>query len=111
MKWKRRGVHESKTRGQTAGKADCCKSPDWVATKGQEPGQYARAGMAGVTGGVQGRVASRQKVPGVRAQSKSLVIVRLLHVTTPPGEFAEKELLGDACTNPFSGANRKISKH
>ena len=67
--------------------------------------------MAGVTGGRKGRVASRQQVPDARAWVESLVIVRLLHVTTPSGEFAEKELLGEVCANPFSRTNRKISEH
>jgi hypothetical protein len=38
-------------------------------------------------------------------------MVRLLHVTTPSGELAKKKLLGEACANSFSRANRKISKH
>jgi hypothetical protein len=45
-------------------------------------------------GGRKGRVASRQQVPGTRARVESLVIVRLLHVTTPSGELSENELLG-----------------
>jgi hypothetical protein len=42
---------------------------------------------------------------------ESLVIVRLLHVTTASGERAQKEVLGEACANPFSRANRKVSEH
>jgi hypothetical protein len=42
---------------------------------------------------------------------QSLVIVRLLHVITFSGELAEKKFLGEACANPFSPANRKISEH
>jgi hypothetical protein len=38
------------------------------------------------------------------------VIGRLLHVTTPSGELSQKELLGQACANPFSRANRKVSE-
>jgi hypothetical protein len=38
-------------------------------------------------------------------------MVRLLHVTTPSRELAKKKLLGEACANSFSRANRKISKH
>jgi len=30
---------------------------------------------------------------------------------TPSGELAQKQLLGHACANPFSRANRKISEH
>ena len=46
-----------------------------------------------------------------RARVESLVIPRLLHVTTPSGELAQKELLGEGCANSFSRANRKISEH
>jgi hypothetical protein len=60
---------------------------------------------------VKGRVASRRKVPGAHARVESLVILRLLQVSTPSGELAEEELLGQACANPFSRANRKISEH
>jgi hypothetical protein len=35
----------------------------------------------------------------------------LLHVTTSSGDLAEKELLGYACANSFSDADRKISEH
>ena len=44
----------------------------------------------------------------------SAVVVRilaLLHVTTSSGDLAEKELLGHACANSFSDADRKISEH
>jgi len=75
------------------------------------PGNKARAGRAGVLGGRNGRVASRQQVPGARARVESLVIPRLLHVTTPSGELAQKELLSEGCANSFSRANRKISEH
>ena len=84
---------------------------DWVHTKGGGPGNEARAGMAGVMGGGKERVASRQQVPGTRARVESLVIVRLLHMTTPSGELSENELLGQACANPFSSTNRKVSEH
>ena len=84
---------------------------DWVHTKGGGPGNEARAGMAGVMGGGKERVASRQQVPGARDRVEGLVIVRLFHVTTPSGELAQEEFLGEACANPFSRANRKISKH
>ena len=68
--------------------------------------------MAGVTGRNKGRVASRQQVPGARPREvEGLVIVHLFHVATPSCELAEKELLGEACANPFSCANRKISEH
>ena len=67
--------------------------------KRRGPGNEARAGMAGVTGG------------RARDRVESLVIVRSLHVTTPSGELADKELLGEACANSLSRADRKISEH
>jgi hypothetical protein len=82
-----------------------------VHTRGRSPGNKARAGMAGVTGGCKGRVAVATRFLMLRARVESLVIRRLIHVTTPSGELAEKELLGEACANPFSRANRKISEH
>ncbi len=84
---------------------------DGVHMGGRSPGNKARAGMAGVRGGRKGRVASRQQVPGARDRVEGLVIVRLFHVTTPSGELAQEEFLGEACANPFSRANRKISEH
>jgi hypothetical protein len=39
-----------------------------------------------------------------------LVLAALLHVVASSGESAEKELLGQACANPFGGADRKISE-
>ena len=40
-----------------------------------------------------------------------LVLAALLHVTASPGELAEEELLGHACANSFSDADREISEH
>ena len=85
--------------------------PDWVRTKGGSPGAEARAGMAGVRGGRKGRVAGRRQGPDMRAGLESLVIMRLFHVTAPPGELAQNELLGEACANSFIRANRKIFEH
>ena len=42
---------------------------------------------------------------------QSFAIVRLLHVATPSGDLTQKELLGEACANPFSCADGKISEH
>jgi hypothetical protein len=43
-------------------------------------------------------------------RAEGLVIVRSLHVASPSGELADKELLAKACANAFSRANRKISE-
>jgi len=66
--------------------------------------------MAGVTA-VKEESQVAQQVAGACAWVDSLVIVRSLHVTTPPGELAQKKLLGEACANPFTRANRKTSEH
>lgn len=43
---------------------------------------------------------------------KVLLLVRVLfHVTTSSSEFAEKELLGQACADAFSRLDSKISKY
>jgi hypothetical protein len=39
-----------------------------------------------------------------------LLLLAAFKVTTSSGELAEKELLGQACANPFGGADRKISE-
>ena len=45
--------------------------------------------------------------PSRRPESPAI----LMHVTTSSCEFAQKELLGKACTYSFSRANSKISEH
>ena len=40
-----------------------------------------------------------------------LVRATLLGVTTSPGELAENELLGHACADSFSDADRNISEY
>jgi hypothetical protein len=72
----------------------------------QKPGPEWQESRAAVK--EESQIASRFLVlaPGWRVS----VIVRLLHVTTPSGELAQKELL-EACANPFSRANRKLSEH
>ena len=40
-----------------------------------------------------------------------LVLAALLHVVASSGESAEKELLGQACANPFSRSDCKIAKN
>jgi|SRR5580692_12819402 hypothetical protein len=80
---------------QEAGARAIKPGPEW---------QESRAGC-------KGRVAVATRFLMLRARVESLVIRRLIHVTTPSGELAEKELLGEACANPFSRANRKISEH
>jgi hypothetical protein len=72
-----------------------------------KPGPEWQESQAGVK--EKSQVASRFPVLAPRVES--VVIVRLLHVTTPSGELAQKELLSEACANPFSRANRKISEH
>jgi len=52
-----------------------------------------------------------QRFSFASGNSELLVLAALLHVTTSPGELAEKELLGHACANSFSDADRKISEH
>jgi hypothetical protein len=43
--------------------------------------------------------------------SGEFLLLAAFEVTTSPGELAEKELLGHACANSFSDADRKISEH
>ncbi len=42
------------------------------------------------------------------ARGELMVRGGLLHVIAPPGEFGEKDLLGQACAHPFSRADRKF---
>ena len=42
------------------------------------------------------------------ARGELIVRGGLLHVIAPPGEFAEKELLGQVCANPFIRADRNF---
>jgi hypothetical protein len=70
-----------------------------------KPGPAWQESQVGVK--EESRVAGRFLVLLSVAES---VIVRLLHVTTPSGELSQNELLGQACANPFSRANRKVSE-
>jgi hypothetical protein len=79
-------------------------------TGSRSPSNRAGAGLAGITVWGNRRVASRQQISGTRACVESLAIVRSLQVAAPAGELADKKLLGKACANAFSRANRKISE-
>ena len=51
--------------------------------------------------------------PGIRHSpcDGKFLLLTAFEVTTSSGELAEKELLGQACSNSFSDADREISEH
>jgi hypothetical protein len=44
------------------------------------------------------------------ADDGEFLLLAAFEVAASSGEFADKELLRQACANPFGGANRKISE-
>ena len=66
-----------------------------------EPGHYS-----------EGRLVQLVGLLALAFGWKVLLLVQVLfHVTTSPSEFAEKELLGQACADSFSRLDGKISKY